>query len=547
MKFNTYTKLFQQNINMERIKQQEIKKSSRNILRNNKNIHFEITKQIYLNYFCDNMKDIIIIEKLLLILDPLIDSEKILIHNMEKINLNNKLEINDEFNRNKIKIKGRGRTSTKEIRHTEINLMSEKNSYDRISNDEGYQSKNNGNPNEKSDLSVSNPSFNLKNKKKKKKIINTSPHKSLSPNNEIETRDLKNSKNFSASKINDKNLNSKKKRKKTNRKNKTETKHINDNKRDNLSEDKSYISDDNVEKNRLNFLQALQNMTKNMLLESKIKGEKIECVIEPQVIPDLEKILAESAKNSQRNIHDFSEQNNKELNLSNNNFDYNNISDRSNIYAIDKTDKILLSNIHDETDENQNNCFGRSLRKGDAKYIRKIKEDEVNKSIIMNDKSKFENIQKSDENKKTLSNRSGIYKMNDISNQDLSKENRLEFVSTNDKNEVKTKKKELSEKTILAKDINKDLFRSAEDKNQEIYEVKNAVKENIEIRNEDIILHEKIKDVDKIRTKNTYEMNSLGKNSMNIKDKEMKGIVFENNERKKRKNAEGCKCACSVF
>ncbi len=75
---------------MEKIKLQETKKSCRSLLRNNKSILFDITKEMYLKYFCENLKDIIIVEKLLLILEALIKSQNLIIHKKEDIKSNKK-------------------------------------------------------------------------------------------------------------------------------------------------------------------------------------------------------------------------------------------------------------------------------------------------------------------------------------------------------------------------------------------------------------------------------------------------------------------------
>lgn len=538
---------------MERIKLQEIKKTSRNLLRNNKNIHFEINRNIYLNYFCDNMKDIIIIEKLLLILEPLITSKRIAIHKKEETKIiknQNETDLNKKSN----ELQGRGRTTTKEIRHTQIDLTSEKNTFERkFENEKKYQSKSKGKSGNKGDLSLSNVTDGKRLRKKKKEVLNTSLSKSHSPDYEMQTRELIKSIDFSNSKIEDTNLNLKKKRRKTKQKNKIEIKPNEANKADNLSEDKSYISDDNVEKNRLNFLHALQNITKNMLLESKIKGENVEYIIEPDVIPDLDKILAQSASKRQKNMNDFNKHKIKEMNLSNDEFDYNNITDRSNIHVHNQRNKNVLTKNTKNITENVFNISQRSIDSNGSRkdFNSKINQNEVNISIIMN-KALDENKEKCNNNKLNSDNnnfpatdRSGIYRINDNSKNDFSKENRLELVSTNDKNESKKNGKEIFEKFDISNKTNNLVFKLVENKSEIDKKINGG---NIEIGNIDIILKEKTKDIDNLRTKNTNEINSLGKNMSNIKEKNIKNIESEKNIIINRKNREGgCKCACSVF
>lgn len=555
MKYNTYTNLYKQNINMERIKLQEIKKTSRNLLRISKNNIFEITKEIYLNYFCENMKDIIIVEKILLILEPLIASKNLIIHKKEE-SKTKKAQIESEINKKNNELQARGRKATKEIRHAEINLVSGKNSIEKKTENGRYKSISKDKTEKKRDLSVSNVSDRKKIKKKRKEVLNVSLSKSRSPDMQRETREAFKSNDFSVSKIDDTKLNSKKKRRRTKRKNKTDAKQNTGN----LSEDKSYISDDNVEKNKLNFFQVLKNVTTNMLLESKIKGENVQYVVEPDVIPDLDKILAEPASKTQRNNNDFSKQINKNMNLSNDDYDYNNITDRSNIHVNNQRNKNLnlisnrLSNNNKNKDNNVLKKSTTSINSKDNKnVIYKIKENEANKSIVINitvdeEKDKVSIYKKAKINNNIPpTDRSGIYRLNDNSNHDLSKDNRLELVSTNDKNEFRNKGKDISEKSNLVKETNNLVVKIKENKTEIGKDIEAINIKNYDIKNEDIVLKEKIDENEKIKTKNTNEVNSLRKNSKNTTDKPLKKIVNDNNTTKKRKNSDGCKCACSIF
>jgi len=524
---------------MEKIKLQETKKSCRSLLRNNKSILFDITKEMYLKYFCENLKDIIIVEKLLLILEALIKSQNLIIHKKEDIK-SNKTKIENELTTDNKEIGVRGRKSTKEIRHTEIDLVCGGKINDKKLENGRYDSKIKDRSEKKRDLSVSDFSDKKISKKKRKKVL----YNSLSKSNysDIENIEPIKSNDYSVSNIDNKNqLNSKKKRRKTKKKNKIDVKHNTGN----LSEDKSYISDDNVEKNKLNFFQVLKNVTTNMLLESKIKGENVRCVVEPEVIPDLDKILAEPENKTQRNNYDFNKYINKNMSFSNDDYDYNSISDRSNIYVNNQRNKDLLSK---KLDYKEDNVFKKSQKSIDSKDNKKesskIKENEANKSVIINIKREEEKYNISDrkanvDNNIPPTDRSGIYRLNDISNHDLSKENRLEFVSTNDKNEFKKKGHEIYQKSDIAKETNNLVIKIDENIPETVKDIE-VNNRSYEIRNEDIVLNEKI------RRKKSNEIDSLGLKSKKTSDKPLK-IENQNNITKKRKNNDGCKCACSIF
>jgi len=556
--FNTYTKLFQQNVKMEKIKVQEMKKSSRNILRNNKSIKFEITRVLFQNYFCGNTKDIIIVEKLFLFLEPLLKSKKLIIPKSEEsINekKSNETEQQMDLSLNTKDLVSRGRKMNKEIKQIEINLESGKETNNKKLRNGRYGSNSNKQQDDNRDLSKSNDIKNKDSSKRKRrnKIESCSRSHSLVIGDDINEIN-KSNEQCKSKNINEQNINTKKKRKKPKKKFKEETRNNLNEKNENLSEDKSYISDDNIEKNKLNFFNILKNVTTNMLLESKIKGESVECLIEPQVIPNLDKILADPISKTQRNI-EKNKPINKNMELSNDDYDYNNISDNSQLY-IKKRSNIILNNnpIKDinklEFLDKQSNRVQNNFH--DNEKIKNTENEIVNKSININalkleeKTDQINNINKSNNANQHLSDRSGIYRINDNSNMiDLSKENRLDFASTNDKND---KKKNLNsnisnidngKKNIIV--INDDSEKNNKNSNE---------KENLEIKNEDIVLNEKsIRDKINVMTEKTNELNNY-ENKGSIKtniETSNKILNKENKNILNKKKKEACNCACSIF
>lgn len=294
---NSYSKIYKQNINMEKLKAIEIKKSFRKLLP--KNV-LEIELDLFLNFFDENNnnkkdkdKDIILINKIIDEIEKLKKSGKF--RNREKRTLSRKKDIeiktsqndNDQdFSNEKPKNKKKKKFNTS-ICLNEENVkdmqISNRNNFNKTENDLDYSDQNN----EKEKLQKKKKRDRSKSKKKVKKLNND---KSDNGNG------------------ND-----------------------NDNSNDNSNSD---IGNENVERNKVNFLNALRGITKNMLLESKIKGENVECIVESEVIPDLNSLLnSKSFKKKEEEKEEYKKQrinidNTIEINeeIINNNVNVNNFS-----------------------------------------------------------------------------------------------------------------------------------------------------------------------------------------------------------------------------
>ncbi len=250
-----------------------------------------------------------------------------------------------------------------------------------------------------------------------------------------------------------------------------------------------------------------------MLLQSKIKGENVECLIEPQVIPNLDELLAESISLTQRNINPkknniniFSENNIDKKNLTDEDYDYDKISNNSHIYIKNDNSKNLRKKPTKEiiiNYQDNNKKSNRSPSDIERKSNSKINENDVNRSININD-LKIEISSKKNKNNNpnnVATDRSGIYRMNENSNfNDLSRENRLEFASTNDKNDSKSGKIINSDKKKPNEKNDKpNIIAITDEKN--IKSIKEENNKNIKseiLNNKDIVIKEKINiEVDK--------------------------------------------------
>lgn len=347
------------------------------------------------NYFCENIKDIILVEKLMLIVDQ--NSKFNKLHTIIKKEFNK--EKSRKNDNNITKEKNRGRTRQKEVKNIEIDLTNESKSKNSKRDNSNNDDKNNINIMncDKKNISASNTKTSItckkqslsndevlasNNNKKKKRKERYSPSKSKSPENNN----------------NDKTKNKKKRA--------VKNQDISVERKD-LSCDKSCISDENIEKNKINFFNALKNMTKNMLIESKIKGENIEYIVEPEIIPDLEQILANPTSRTQIRTKEKS-------NLVDHNsledYDYNNISDYSNL----KTNLQKKSSVGDNLTSHRDFKSNRSNSK--RMKILNCQSKDHNKSIELNMTQKNFNEQDQSSNKNAYAEVPKVVKFNEIDN-----------------------------------------------------------------------------------------------------------------------------------
>jgi hypothetical protein len=501
------------------------------------------------------------VEKIVLILEPLVKTKKLIISKNElNTNKGNQNVKNNDIIKD---INSRGRKINKEKRNSALLDDVEKNKIVNDSSNNYSKRKNNddktGEKNRKNkDSSTISDINNNKFRNTEEDIIKSDENENSNIDKDLTNLNIKKKKkkNLKIKTKSDNNLNS----------HNNNHNGINKHENGNISADRSNISDDNLEKNKMNFFNVLKSVTTNMLLQSKIKGENVECLIEPQVIPNLDELLAESISLTQRNINPkknniniFSENNIDKKNLTDEDYDYDKISNNSHIYIKNDNSKNLRKKPTKEiiiNYQDNNKKSNRSPSDIERKSNSKINENDVNRSININD-LKIEISSKKNKNNNpnnVATDRSGIYRMNENSNfNDLSRENRLEFASTNDKNDSKSGKIINSDKKKPNEKNDKpNIIAITDEKN--IKSIKEENNKNIKseiLNNKDIVIKEKInievdKNVksDKINIEKITNNKNTKEEINDVKNKERKNIKDAN---KKKNDNNNCKCACFIF
>ena len=313
------------------------------------------------------------------------------------------------------------------------------------------------------------------------------------------------------------------------------------------SPDKANISDDNVEKNKLNFFNVLKNMTTNMLLEVKNKGEMINCMVEADVIPELEGILGQDHFKTARVKRDFMDLGEKpdvrKVNHSNDKseYDYNNIS---NISGYKTKKKLNVENYFSDC-ESQGK-YNLKIKKID-KIKNNIQNSEIKSIKIDIDSNRFQKYKSSNKdsfNTKEIQYIQTIKKekdnilshaTSDVSHTNKLNENNQQYSNDNIENQNKfdydsTKDKSNTNKKILEKNENKKI-----NKNPGITLENSNDKTNYINPNEKISVKNKAEEIEKKTKENLIKENIIQEKNT------------ENYKNNKNKNQENCKCACLVF